>query len=187
MSVLPWPDHLLSLDDWDALPEDNSRQYEVVEGVLQVSPRPASAHQRALIELAYQLREQLPPQLYALPEVEVEVCVSADHPITMRVPDLIVVPTSAATQNVPRYPADVVVLAVEVLSPGSVRRDKITKFAEYADVGIEHYWIVDLDPPATIMVYRLVDGEYELMAEAAGELRVDSPAPLRIDLADLAL
>ena len=97
----------------------------------------------------------------------------------MRVPDLIVVPAAATKANPVRYPADAVQLAVEVVSSGSVRTDKITKFAEYADVGIEHYWIVDLDPPTTITVYRLIDGDYETMAETADTLVVDSPASLR--------
>jgi Uma2 family endonuclease len=144
VSVVSWPDHLLSLDDWDALPEDTSRRYEVAEGVLQVSPRPASSHQWVLSVLLHELHSQLPAELRVL--LEVEVCVFADFPVTVRVPDLIVVPAAATKANPVRYPADAVQLAVEVVSSGSVRTDKITKFAEYADVGIEHYWIVGLDP-----------------------------------------
>jgi Uma2 family endonuclease len=186
MSVVSWPDHLLSLDDWDALPEDTSRRYEVAEGVLQVSPRPASSHhQWALVELAHQMHSQLPVPLRVLPEVET--CVFADFPVTVRVPDLIVVPAAATKANPVRYPADAMQLAVEVVSPGTVRTDKITKFAEYADAGIEHYWIVDLDPPPTITVYRLIGGDYETMAETADILVVDSPAPLHIDVTALTL
>jgi len=185
VSVLPWPDHLLSLEDWNALPEDNSRQFEVAEGILEVSPRPASGHQWAVSRLVHQLNGQLPADLRVLPDVEV--CLVTEVPITVRVPDLVVVPASATKADAARFQPHAVLLAIEIVSPGSVRRDKVTKFAEYADAGIEHYWIVDLDPPATIMVYRLVDGEYELMTEAAGELLVDAPARLRIDLGVLAL
>ena len=60
----------------------------------------------------------------------------AEFPVTVRVPDLIVVLTAATQANPARYPADAVQLAVEIVSPGTVRTDKITKFAEYADVGI---------------------------------------------------
>ncbi|MGH3611494.1 MAG: Uma2 family endonuclease [Pseudonocardia sp.] len=35
---------------------------------------------------------------------------------------------------------------MEVLSPGSHRTDHVAKRADYADAGIPHYWIVDLDP-----------------------------------------
>jgi hypothetical protein len=34
MRVMPGPDHLLTLAEWDALPEDTSRHYELAEGVL---------------------------------------------------------------------------------------------------------------------------------------------------------
>jgi hypothetical protein len=33
-SASPWPDHLLTLAEWDALPE---RQFELQEGVLRIS------------------------------------------------------------------------------------------------------------------------------------------------------
>jgi len=108
-----------------------------------------------------------------------------EHPITVRVPDLIVVPTAETKGSPRRYRADAVPLAVEVISPGSGRTDRIMKFAEYADAGIEHYWIVDLDRPPSIAAYRLIGGDYELMAETADNLAVGSPAPLSIDVAEL--
>lgn len=36
------------------------------------------------------------------------------------------------------------IVAVEVLSPGSRRRDVLTKRDEYAAAGIPTYWIIDL-------------------------------------------
>jgi len=59
MGILPWPDRLLSLDDWDALPEDPTRRFELIEGVMLVVPRPASLHQRAMVRLAEALDRQL--------------------------------------------------------------------------------------------------------------------------------
>lgn len=48
MSVMEWPHHLLSLEDWIDLPETPEHQVEVVEGVLVVAPRPLPFHQRAV-------------------------------------------------------------------------------------------------------------------------------------------
>jgi hypothetical protein len=45
--ALPIPRELMTLDDWDALPEDDSAHYELQEGVLVVSPKPARTHQKA--------------------------------------------------------------------------------------------------------------------------------------------
>ncbi|MFD4441112.1 Uma2 family endonuclease [Nocardia sp. NPDC058519] len=159
----PWPDHLLTLDDWDARAEDNSRMYELVEGVLVVSPRPTSIHQRVITRLAWQLEQQLPLDLEPLGEVEV--VIDPRPPATVRVPDLCVVP--ALSDAVARWTADEVMLAVEVLSPGTRRTDRITKFAEYAEACIENYWLVDIEAPVTVTAYVLVGEHYELVAEAS--------------------
>jgi Uma2 family endonuclease len=169
--------------DWEALPEDNSRSYELVEGVLIVSPRPVSKHQRAMWRLAAQLEPQLPPTLGVL--TETEVVIDPVAPPTVRVPDLIVVPDAGIETN-PRWNADEVLLAVEILSPGSRRTDRVAKFAEYAEAGIEHYWLVDLDAPTTLTGYRLVGDYYELIADNQSTVRIDlSGTPVTIDLTAL--
>jgi Uma2 family endonuclease len=183
VSLVAWPDHLLSLEDWAALPEDTTHRYEVAEGVLQVSPRPVSNHQRAVLKLGSQLERQVPGELEVLPEVEV--VLFEDFPTTVRVPDLVVVPAKVAQTNPARYTADDVVLAIEVMSPGSVRTDNVTKLDEYAKAGIEQYWIVDIDEPATLTVYRLIDGDYRRFDETSETLRVRTPTPLTVDVAAL--
>lgn len=37
-------------------------------------------------------------------------------------------------------------LVVEIVSPGSVREDKVRKFAEYEQAGVGEYWIIDSRP-----------------------------------------
>jgi hypothetical protein len=39
VTSMTWPDHLLSLAEWDELPEDVSRRFELVEGMLQTRRR----------------------------------------------------------------------------------------------------------------------------------------------------
>lgn len=43
-----------------------------------------------------------------------------------------------------------VLVVLEIVSPGSYRTDHVIKHGEYADAGIPHYWIVDLDDPVTL-------------------------------------
>jgi Uma2 family endonuclease len=180
MSVLSWPDHLLSLPEWENLPEDSPHRLEVVEGILLVSPRPMPFHQRAVSRLDYLINEQLPPELCAFPGVEV---ILAEEPLTIRAPDVLVTSTAVAEANPARFRPQDVVLAVEVLSTGSVRTDRVTKFAEYAEAGIVHYWIVDLTPPANLLAYRVIDGVDELSGEyaATSELDLDGTA-ITLDL-----
>ncbi|MCC3327477.1 Uma2 family endonuclease [Nocardia abscessus] len=179
-----WPDHLLTLEDWIALPEDSSRSYELVEGVLVVSPKPVSQHQRAILRLGAQLEPQLPGTHGVLADTEVLI---DEGPLpTIRVPDILVVPEAGIQANLPRYDAADVLLAVEILSPGSRRTDRVTKFFDYAEAGIEYYWLIDLDKPTSLASYHLIDRDYELVAEQTGTVTLDiAGTPITIDLATL--
>lgn len=180
MSVMEWPHHLLSLEDWIDLPETPEYQIEAVEGVLVVAPRPMPFHQSALARLSCLLNEQIPAAYWALSEVEMVVGVS---PLTVRVPDVLVGPSALVETNPPRLSAGDVRLVIEVLSEGTKRTDQVTKFSEYAEAGIDHYWIVDLDSPASMITYRLVDEDYENFGEFSGVAELEfAGAPLVIDL-----
>lgn len=181
MSVLTWPHHLLTLDDWDSLPEDNTFRLEVVEGVPIASPNPGAFHQRARTRLAYLIDMQLPAGWTAVSQLDT---VIAERPLTVRSPDVIVVGSELADTNPSRCRAADVRLAVEVLSEGSVRTDRVTKFSEYAESGIEQYWIVDLDERPSLTIYRLIDGAYELFGELTGTVTVEldgTPITLELD------
>jgi hypothetical protein len=45
--TLSWPNHPITLEEWEALPEDSVNKLEVAEGMLVMSPRPLSWHQKA--------------------------------------------------------------------------------------------------------------------------------------------
>ncbi|MDQ3765137.1 MAG: Uma2 family endonuclease [Actinomycetota bacterium] len=174
------PRSLMTLDEWIALPEDNTYRYELQEGILLVAPRPARRHQLAAYRLARQLDEQLPAGWDVL--LDVEVVVRAEHPPIVRVPDVVVTRVGGPEE---RLAASDVLLAVEIISPGSCNVDLHLKPFEYADAGIPHYWIVDLDPPApSITVFHLgAPGEGYVEAPAtAGELVTTVPFSLRIGI-----
>jgi Uma2 family endonuclease len=101
----------------------------------------------------------------------VEVVPSAD-PLTIRVPDVMVTSTDGYERNPPRFAASDVLLAVEVLSDGTRRVDRVLKFSEYADAGIPQYWILDIGEPTALLAYQLVDGDYELSAEHTGVVQL---------------
>ncbi|OLT20873.1 hypothetical protein BJF78_34900 [Pseudonocardia sp. CNS-139] len=154
---LPWPDHMLTLEEWEGLPEHDELRLEVAEGILAMS--------------------------ITIPDAEV--LVDRD-PLTIRVPDVIVTGTTAYRRNPARFHASEVLLAVEVLSDGTRRVDRVMKFSEYAEAGIPQYWIVDLDEPVTLTAYVLVDGDYELSGELTGDpVLTVAGHPVRIDLAAL--
>jgi Uma2 family endonuclease len=133
---------------------------------------------KVLLRLGAQLDPQLPHDLDVLPEVDVEL---ESLPSTVRVPDLIIARTAVYDRENLTRSSDVVV-AVEIVPPGSVRTDSVVKPMEYADAGIPHFWLIDREPPVTATIYRLVDGEYQESQRAEHILEVDQPCPLRVDL-----
>lgn len=165
----------MSLADWVALPEDNGVHVELQEGVRIVAPRPTPAHARIVFSLAQQLAAQIPDGYEVLPEVDV--VIDAHSPATVRVPDLIVRSTASDEAAIT---ADQVVLAVEVISPGSRRTDRVTKLSEYEESGIAHYWIVDEDRTLTALALTS-DGYVATRFER--QFVTSAPWVMRIELA----
>lgn len=100
----------------------------------------------------------------------------------MRVPDLVVT-KAGVTGN--RLAAADVLLAVEIISPGSRNVDLRLKPYEYAEAAIPHYWVVDLGPPApSITVFHLgaPDIGYVEAPAATGKLVTTAPFDLAIDI-----
>ena len=98
----------------DALPDDGNR-YELIDGVLIVSPAPQWRHQRASMRLSVVLIGAVPAELEVL-AAPFDVTLSDD---TVMEPDLLVAPVAALAQ---RGLDGAPLLAVEIASPSS-RRD----------------------------------------------------------------
>jgi Uma2 family endonuclease len=194
MTALPsQPQRLLTVADYLVLPEDAGVRHELQEGILVMSPRPLPDHQLCLRRICRSVEDQLPVGLEVLPEVDIDLqLVPPDRPATVRAPDLVVVPRVALERV--RHErgllrATEVVLAVEIISPGSRRLDTVLKHSEYADAGIPHYWIVDLGEPGdriTLTAHHLA-GEfgYADAGPVVGVFTATEPFPVRIDLDEL--
>jgi Uma2 family endonuclease len=120
-------------------------RYELIDGELLVTPAPRVTHQFAAGELFRLLDDYLigePVGVAALSPSELEL-----RPGTITQPDVFVIPAGSATSvELPEW-SDVksLLLAVEVLSPSSLRTDRVIKRDFYLAHGVEEYWIVDLD------------------------------------------
>ena len=173
----------LTYEDYVELPDDG-RRYEILDGELEVSPAPAPLHQRVSLNLSVTLHGYVRPRklgrVYCAP---IDVLL-ADTTIVQ--PDLVFVPTdreSIVTKRAIEGPRE---LVVEILSPWSVRRDRVTKAALYARFGIGHYWL--LDPEERVFeVYEAAGGEYRPIAThgATGTMRTSLFPELEIDVSTL--
>lgn len=183
-TLLPWTGRRLTLGEWDAIPHDEQFRLELVEGVLSIMAQPPGLHQRAAKRLGPQLDGALPPELEAA--LEMEVVLVDGVPPTIRVPDVLITRSALIDTNPRRLTGQDVLVVVEILSEGTRKVDRILKFAEYAEAGIPQYWIIDLDPPASLLAFTLVDGAYERSGEFSGpvEIAVDGH-PVAVDPAAL--
>ncbi|HEY5858419.1 MAG TPA: Uma2 family endonuclease [Aldersonia sp.] len=183
------PHGLLTLDQWDAIEVDQTRRWELSEGIPIMSPRPHPLHQRISRRLTQLLEHALPADLEALQEVEVTT--DANFPPSVRAPDIVVVPRRVTVQRSPRVLAADVLLVVEIVSPGShwlPQTDHLIKLHEYAKAGIPHYWIVDSTraPGEQFLAFNLADKGYRRLDVQAGErVRVTEPVQLEFAVRDL--
>lgn len=187
MTALPQPGKLLTIADYAALPEDDQRRWELLEGNLIMSPSPTPRHMIAVARLFGMIESQLPAGLRAVPDVDLDLQLApADQPGTSRRPDLIVI-SEAELQRVENegglLRAAAAVIAVEIISPGSKRTDTVIKRGEYADAGIAHYWIIDLELPTSLVAGHLA-GEfgYQDSGEVTGVFETDDPFAVRVEL-----
>jgi Uma2 family endonuclease len=180
----------LTAAEYLALPEDTDIRLELQDGGVVVKPRPTAQHQAALMQLFIQLRGGS-PDLVVLHNVDVDLqLVPPEEPGTVRVPDLVVLTRDDFERvrdgTVPIRAADLVLVG-EILDAGSRRTDTVVKHAEYADAGIGHYWIVDLDGGPSLIPYRLVHGSgYGDAEPERGMFEADVPFSARVDLTRLA-
>jgi Uma2 family endonuclease len=184
------PDHPLTIAEYSALGETESGYTELVEGSLLMSPSPTPNHNFASGRLLLQLHPQLPGQIDVIQDVDIDLELDLpEGPGNSRRPDLVLTHRDArlrVSKEGGLLRASEVLVAIEIVSPGSRRTDRVIKRGEYADAGIPHYWIVDLEPPVSLIECHLA-GEfgYADSGEVTGQFTTTEPIGLRLDLDQL--
>jgi Uma2 family endonuclease len=133
MGMPATPGEAITIDEFFALPEDVGRRHELLDGVYVVTPAPTYRHQRAVVALY----ERLKPALVGRPDLVLSP-VPGDFvlsPKSVVEPDLFVIPRPAVSSVHWRDVARPL-LAVEVLSPGTARRDRGIKRHLYQTAGV---------------------------------------------------
>lgn len=177
----------LTVAEYLALPGDPDSRYELQEGAVVMTNRPIPDHQDFLLELAVQLRAQVPKHLKVVMDVDLDLhLVPATYPGTVRAPDLVIVTREAflrVRHEGGALRAEDTVLVVEIHSASTRRTDTVIKHAEYADAGIGHYWMVDLnDGPSLTACHLAGEFGYVDAQPVRGTFSTGIPFPARIDL-----
>ena len=163
----------LTRADLETMPDDGHR-YELIDGVLIVSPSPARRHQRGVGELYFLLRSLCPTDLEVL-VAPFDVVLADD---TVVEPDVLVFRRADGTERGLNGPP---LLAVEVLSPSTRRIDLTLKRSRYEAAGCPSYWVLDPDVPR-LVAWELRDGAYALAGQADGEEPVTLRLPFPVEV-----
>jgi len=144
---LPQEEKIYTYEDYLNWPENE--RCEIIDGIAYMQAAPAPIHQEILMELSRQISNYLsgkPCKIYPAPfcvrlpmgdeknEKEVKIIVE---------PDITIVCDKSKIDN--RGCNGAPDMIVEILSPSSVKNDRIIKLNKYEKAGVKEYWIIEPD------------------------------------------
>ncbi|MEP0914175.1 Uma2 family endonuclease [Leptolyngbya sp. GB1-A1] len=193
IQAVPKPITFDEFIDW--YPENSEHRYELHDGTIVEMPKPTGKHSQVAGfisgELFLEIRQAKLP--YFIPKE----CVVKAIDESGYEPDVIVLDQQAIAQE-PRWERESIItkgesvrLLVEVVST-NWRDDYLTKLADYEELGIPEYWVIDYaalggrrfignPKQPTLSIYTLVEGEYQV-SQFRGDDRIVSAAFPELDL-----
>lgn len=169
-----------TIDDLEDLPDDGNR-YEIIDGELFVTPAPSYRHQEAVGQLyrlltGYLAKERI-GHTYLSPA---DIIFSPKRVVQ---PDVFVIPLVNGRRPKAWAEVKILLVAAEVLSPGTARADRVAKRNLFRAEGVAEYWIIDLDS-RIIERYTPSDLRPEILSERLEWAPLGATDPLVIDLTD---
>ncbi|MEP6763025.1 MAG: Uma2 family endonuclease [Gemmatimonadaceae bacterium] len=169
---------LYTVDDLENFPDDGNR-YELLNGVLSVTPAPGSPHQGVSMLLSLMLGNALMTPGFAnvyAPGVMIR------PPDTSIEPDILVVPSRFAI-GAPWVEMTEHWIAVEVFSRSSRKRDREVKRDEYFRLGVCEVWLVD--PRKKCVEVSRQPGKFEVVRDVLTLNIPEVPITVTINLNDV--
>ncbi len=118
-----------TLEEFEKLPREDGWNYELIDGVVMMSPSPSREHQEISSNLHFSLRLQLKDtQCRSLYEMDVKFNNNIYKPDMMVFCD---------------KDAPLPEIVIEILSPSTRHRDLRIKVVKYEEMGVKEYWIID--------------------------------------------
>lgn len=126
----------VSLEQFDNLKHKDGYKYELMDGLVYMTPRPNYGHQRISGKIFRKLADYFDDKPCE-PFIEVELKIKND----ILIPDLSVICEKISSQ-ITRY-EKAPDLVIEILSPASRYHDTFSKLYKYETYGVKEYWIVN--------------------------------------------
>ena len=174
----------LTCDDLAAIPQEREGdRHEIIDGELVVTPAPAPKHQIVSRSLFRRLDQHVVEhdlgEVYCAP---IDIRFTPDN---IPIPDIILIARDRLHTVGPKSVDGPPDLVVEILSPGTRRRDLTTKRELYARFGVREYWPVDPDK-RTVETLAIVGDSYQLLpVREDGSLQSLGLPDLRLTLDDV--
>lgn len=171
----------MSADEYLSLGETSER-YELIDGVVVMSPSASDEHSEVAIEVATQL--QTFAKATGLIRVFADIDTRFSTTLVYR-PDVLVYLAHRLQQGVSRrnLAPD---LVVEILSPGNRGLDLVTKRRDYDRFGVGEYWIIDPElAQIRVLQRKAADGPYVESLATDAAITSNAIAGFVLDLAPI--
>ena len=171
--------------DWtvemlDALPDDGQR-YEIIDGVLHVTPAPSDVHQLVAGAFYTRVREYLRGSSVAYALFSPADVRKGDRNRNRVQPDVFVVRYAEGKRPTYPYSLSDLMLVIEVESPGNPLLDYQVKRELYLAQGVPEYWIAKAEA-RVVSRWRGTSDAGEVLTARIDWHPAGMPAPLVIDL-----
>ncbi|MCD2464851.1 MULTISPECIES: Uma2 family endonuclease [unclassified Streptomyces] len=170
---------------WEETDAPEGCKVEIIEGIITVSPSPASRHNSIASRVHRRLVLGIPEEWGVVQTLAIAVPARRG----MFVPDLAVLPFAVLDGPGQYVAADAVELVAEVTSPSNANHDRISKAAGYAAAGIPLYLLIDAYAPGgpTVTLYGEPKGDVYRVLRAVPfgeEIHLPAPFDLALDTAE---
>ena len=165
----------VTLAEFEAMEKQEGLTYELIDGIVMMSPRPAAKHQWISGRLVTELWNIL-KGTSCIPIQEIDLILDGQD----FVPDLMVICNEDISElkNYKKPP----LIAIEIISPSSSSRDHITKRRKYEQLGIQEYWIVSPEEKC-ITIFSFSTNDEKMYCE--GQVKSFVMPEIVIDLKDI--
>ena len=161
-----------TISDFNSMNTHDDNKYELIDGIVLMSPRPNVKHQGVMGNLYLEIGNFLkgkPCRVFS--EIELE------YEDNVLIPDISII-CGLENTNIQRY-KKAPEIVVEILSPSSRYTDTFTKLIKYELLSVKEYWIINPEKEV-VTIYNFenkTNNEYskpnKLLSSVFNELEID--------------
>ncbi|WP_433259018.1 Uma2 family endonuclease [Streptosporangium sp. CA-135522] len=179
----PSPAPITPREFFESLPSTLRLRAEIIDGNLILSPSGTPGHARIARRLGRALIPVEDANGWESFSGDVDVCI--EGPRDTVIPDYCLVPVEAPLWGEREILSSGLIMVAEVVSPGSMEMDRISKPRIYAGCGIPITMIIDpvVVPPTITVLSDPEDGTYRSMTrvEVGKPIRIPAPVDFELD------